>query len=209
MNNNLKIVIMVIVILSIILFAYSNLQNKNNIAENYNQENIMNSIEDINIISSNQIRDIAKEETEISSFSTPLAGDANRLENIRLSCNTINNTILNNGETFSFNDIIGEPTEDKGYKEADVLVETSLTKGVGGGNCQVSSTLYNACLAIPEIEIIERHPHKKPVTYVEEGKDASVSYGILDLKFKNNTGSTIKIYMNSEEDKVTAKIVKF
>ncbi len=208
MNNNLTITVMVIVVLAIIMFAYFNLQNKNNIAENNNQENIFNSIQNINIIPTNEIENTPKVETEISSFSTPLAGDANRLENIRLSCSTVNGTTLKNGETFSFNDIIGEPTEDKGYKEADVLVETSLTKGVGGGNCQVSSTLYNACLAIPEIEIVERHPHKKPVAYVAEGKDASVSYGILDLKFKNNTGSTITIYMDSENNAVTARIVK-
>ncbi len=147
-------------------------------------------------------------EMNLSTFSTPLAGDENRLENIRISCETINGTILKNGESFSFNDVIGEPTPEKGYKEADVLVETELSKDYGGGNCQVSTTLYNACLNTPGIEITERHPHKKSVAYVEEGKDASVSYGVLDLKFINNTGSTIKIYMNSENNQVTASIFK-
>lgn len=208
MNKYIKILIIILVVIVILVIATYITKNSNlNKSEENKQENIINSIENISIIPQNEISMQVKE-TEISSFSTNLAGDANRLENIRISCNKINGTILKNRESFSFNDIIGEPTEDKGYKEADVLVETTLTKGFGGGNCQVSSTLYNACLAVPEIEVTERHPHKKKVAYVEEGKDASVSYGILDLKFINNTGSSIKIYMNSDDNKVTAKIVK-
>ena len=178
--------------------ASKNIENDSN--ENINQyyENILNEI------SNNEFQ-----EKELSIFSTPLAGDEARLHNIELSCNTINGTKLKNGETFSFNDLIGEPTQEKGYMEADVIVGTKLTKGVGGGNCQVSTTLYNACLSIQGIEIVERHPHKRKVTYVEEGKDASVSYGTLDLKFKNNTGKDITIYMKSEENQVTARIVTF
>ncbi len=207
MNKYIKILLIIVVVAFIIIAFYLYKSNINNTSKTTSQNEIMNSIENTNIVSSNELVE-AVQETELSSFSTSLAGDENRLENIRLSCSTINGTTLKNGETFSFNDIIGEPTADKGYKEADVLIETKLTKGFGGGNCQVSTTLYNACLAVPEIEIVERHPHKKTVAYVEEGKDASVSYGVLDLKFKNNTGSTITIYMDSENNAVTARIVK-
>lgn len=73
--------------------------------------------------------------------------------------------------------------------------------------CQVSTTLYNAALAVPDIEITERHGHDKPVHYVEEGKDATVSYGSVDLKFTNNTGKDIKIYASSDDTIVTVKIV--
>lgn len=189
-----------------VVFLFSKNNNKN-VSEQNKQSEIINSIENTSESSLNETAEPIQE-IELSNFSTNLAGDENRLENIRLSCSTINGTILENGESFSFNDIIGEPTEDKGYKQADVLVDTKLTKDFGGGNCQVSTTLYNACLNTQGIEVTERHPHKKKVAYVEEGKDASVSYGVLDLKFTNNTGSTIKIYMDSENQKVTARIVK-
>lgn len=205
MKNKTKSVIFIpLVFLAIPLVFFFSKSNNKEVSEINKQNEIINSIENTNITSQNETH----QEIELSNFSTNLAGDENRLENIRLSCNTINGTILKNGESFSFNDIIGEPTEDKGYKQADVLVDTELTKDFGGGNCQVSTTLYNACLNTSGIEVTERHPHKKQVAYVEEGKDASVSFGVLDLKFTNNTGSTIKIYMDSENEKVTARIVK-
>ena len=230
MNKNTKTFIIICIIIGIflVIFLVSNKINKSytvnetaksrkidNIINNYlnenTQNNIVNSIDNLNINSLNEYlekNNTSVEEKEISSFSTPLAGDENRLENIRISCNAINGKILKNGETFSFNEVVGQPTEEKGYKEADVIIGTKLEKGLGGGNCQVSTTLYNACLNIKEIEIVERNPHKRKVAYVEEGKDASVSYGTLDLKFTNNTGSTIMLLMNSEDNKVTAKILK-
>ncbi len=189
--------------------------NKDNLGNIYLSENksnnIVNYTDNLNINTLNEYlekNNTSIEEKEISSFSTPLGGDENRLENIKISCNTINGKILKDGETFSFNEVVGKPTEERGYKEADVIIGTKLEKGLGGGNCQVSTTLYNACLNIKEIEIVERNPHKRKVTYVEEGKDASVSYGTLDLKFTNHTGSSIMILMNSEDNKVTAKILK-
>lgn len=199
-------IIFFLIILIITLVAYIS-NNKISVRQNDKQNQILNNIENSNIVDVNDIEENITYE-EISSFSTDLFGDENRLENIRLSCNTINGTTLKNGDSFSFNDIIGEPTLDKGYKEADVIIGTKLTKGIGGGNCQVSTTLYNAILNIDGIEVTERHPHKRKVAYVEEGKDASVSFGTLDLKFTNNTGNTITIYMDSENQKVTARIVK-
>lgn len=148
-------------------------------------------------------------ETEIANFSTDLAGDTARLNNINITCLSINDTTVKPGDVFSFNSIVGMPSSEKGYMEADVIVGTKVEKGFGGGNCQVSTTIYNACLSVPGFEIIERNPHKKKVAYIEEGKDASVSYsGNLDFKFKNNTGSTIKIYTNSDDANVNCRIVK-
>ncbi len=211
MKKNILIYIIIAVIILFAVFFFINNSTQTNLSENTESHNNQQSVKIQSSYTTNSFNNIAEpiEEKELSVFSTPLAGDENRLENIRISCNTINGTELKNGETFSFNDTVGEPTAEKGYKEADVIVETTLTKGFGGGNCQVSTTLYNACLNTQGIEIVERNPHKRKVAYVEEGKDASVSYGTLDLKFTNNTGKTIKIYMNSENEQVTARIVTF
>ncbi len=205
-----KIVVLITIIIiavAVFLFFYSKRANFSNSAKV--PSNIINEIEETNIISSNVVSFASKNpEVELASFSTNLFGDSNRIENIRLTCNAINGFTLKNGKTFSFNDIVGKPTADKGYKEADVIIGTKTEKGLGGGNCQVSTTIYNAILNIPNIEVIERNPHKKKVAYVEEGKDASVSYGVLDLKFKNNTGSPIKIYASIESETVSVKVVK-
>lgn len=80
--------------------------------------------------------------------------------------------------------------------------------GLGGGKCQVSTTLYNAVLAVPSIEVTERHAHSNKVPYIETGKDAAVSYGSYDLKFVNNTGKAIKIKAETDGKSITAKIVQ-
>lgn len=168
-----------------------------------------------NTVSTNEIGIAAHEvdeqyETELASFSTKLGGrDTSRSHNISITSSTINETIIKNGETFSFNEIVGEPTADKGYKEADSFDKNGETiQTLGGGNCQVSSTIYNVVLQIPDLKVTERHAHIKPVHYVAKDKDATVSYGSTDFKFKNNTGSDIKIYVNSDLNGVNARIVK-
>lgn len=168
-----------------------------------------------NTVSTNEIGIGAHEvdeqyETELASFSTKLGGrDTSRSHNISITSSTINETIIKNGETFSFNEIVGEPTADKGYKEADSFDKNGETiQTLGGGNCQVSSTIYNVVLQIPDLKVTERHAHIKPVHYVAKDKDATVSYGSTDFKFKNNTGSDIKIYVNSDLNGVNARIVK-
>lgn len=149
-------------------------------------------------------------EEELASFSTKLGGkDTPRSHNISITSSVINETIIKNGETFSFNGIVGEPTADKGYKEADSFDKNGETiQTLGGGNCQVSSTIYNVVLQIPDLKVTERHAHIKPVHYVAKDKDATVSYGSTDFKFKNNTGSDIKIYVNSDLKSVNVRIVK-
>ena len=144
---------------------------------------------------------------ELATYSTTIKDNSSgRLVNIRLTCNTLNGTIINPGDTFSFNNVVGEPTVEKGYQEATVIINHESEKGIGGGNCQVSSTLYNAILAIPSLVVTERHEHGKDVTYVPEGKDAAVSYGSLDLKFRNDTGNKIRIDLATDDKSITAKI---
>lgn len=148
-------------------------------------------------------------ETELASFSTPLkSGVANRIVNIKLTCGKINGYTLRNGETFSFNNLIGPCTAEEGYKEAEIYVNKQIKYALGGGNCQVSTTLYNAALAVPGITIVERHEHGKSVDYIQDGKDATVSYNTLDLKFKNETGNDLKLYASCDDINVYAKICK-
>ena len=149
-------------------------------------------------------------ENELTTFSTPLkSGVQNRITNIKLTCAKINERVLKNGESFSFNQIVGPCTAEEGYKEAEIYVNKKIQFALGGGNCQVSTTLYNAALAVPGIEITERNEHKgRSVDYIEDGKDATVSYNTLDLKFVNNTGKDIKLYAWCDDANVWAKITE-
>ena len=152
---------------------------------------------------------VNKEEIEIANFSTKIYNkDENRQNNISITCRTLSAKEIQPGETFSFCDVVGKATHDKGYEEADIYVNGKKEQGLGGGNCQVSTTLYNAVLQIPELEVIERHEHSGHVPYIEEGKDAAVSYGAYDFKFKNNTDAVIKIIMENTSDTITAKLIK-
>ena len=81
-------------------------------------------------------------------------------------------------------------------------------KGLGGGNCQISSTLYNAVLTIPSLKVIERHEHSNKVPYAKKGKDAAVAYGSYDFKFQNNSGNDLKLTFYVTSDNVTATIYK-
>ena len=177
--------------------------------DNKKQENIINEINNTYIPNNTVTVPTTPVETDVASFSTNLSGDSARLNNISITCNTINGTTIKNGDSFSFNSIVGQPSAEKGYQEADVIVDKKVEKGYGGGNCQVSTTIYNTALQVEGLNVTERHPHKKKVTYIEEGKDAAVSYsGGLDLKFTNNTGKDIKIYVSSDNDSVDARIVE-
>ena len=147
-------------------------------------------------------------ETVLAEFSTTIKSKAsNRWSNIQITCSKLNETTVESGKSFSFCQTVGKATEEKGYKKADVIVDKQVTQALGGGNCQVSSTLYNAILKVSDFKVTERHPHGKKVNYVPEGKDAAVSYGSKDLKFVNNTSNTIKIYASTDNKKVSIKIV--
>ena len=76
------------------------------------------------------------------------------------------------------------------------------------GNCQVSSTLYNAVLAVPDFTVVERHSHSRTVSYVEKDKDAAIAYGSIDFKFKNNSENSIKIYSSATSDSINVRIVE-
>ncbi len=126
-----------------------------------------------------------------------------RTENLRLACEAINGTILNPGEVFSFNDVVGERTEEKGYQPATIYDgEGDSVDGVGGGVCQVASTIYYAALYM-DLPTLMREPHMYEVTYVPVGCDATIFWDSgLDYKFRNNRENPIKIQANIDGGKV-------
>lgn len=146
---------------------------------------------------------------ELASFSTKVySKDSARQNNIAITCKTLNNTDIENGATFSFCNTVGKATSSKGYKEADIYTNGQKTKGYGGGNCQISTTLYNAILKIPSLKVTERHEHSNKVPYIQNGKDAAVAYGSYDFKFVNNTGHSIRIKADSSPNYVSIKLIK-
>ena len=129
---------------------------------------------------------------QLSSCSTEHTYNYNRTNNLTLACNAINGTVLNPGEVFSFNDTVGERTADKGYTSAIVYVGSESVEELGGGICQVASTIYDAAL-YAEMEITDREYHQFFVTYVPGGLDATVYYGSVDFGFRNNTDYPVRI----------------
>ncbi|HWQ71049.1 MAG TPA: VanW family protein [Desulfitobacteriaceae bacterium] len=125
--------------------------------------------------------------------------EVNRTENIRLAVQKLNGKLVKPGETFSFNDTVGPRSPADGYKIAPIFVKGQIVNDFGGGICQVSSTLYNALL-LADLPIIERNNHDLAVKYVPRGLDATVCYGILDLKFKNDTDGYILIKCKIEQN---------
>ena len=130
---------------------------------------------------------------ELSRFSTNYAAsNTNRTTNLVLAAGKINGTVLMPGETFSYNQVVGERTIAAGYKEAPIYVSGRVEDGLGGGICQITTTLYNA-VVYANLEIVERTNHQFVPSYVGAGRDATVVYGAIDFKFKNNRNYPIKI----------------
>ena len=127
---------------------------------------------------------------------TKVGGSANRKTNVKLSAAACNGVILLPGEEFSYNNTTGSRTADKGYLPAPIYVGDKSQDDVGGGICQTSSTIYFAVLHTT-LEVTERHDHKFNTGYVTQGMDATVFYGSLDFRFKNNTGYPVKIVTSS------------
>ncbi len=128
---------------------------------------------------------------EIGSFITYTGGGSGRVENIRLATEVFNYRLVAPGQTLSFNKTTGPTTAEKGYKLAPIIVGGRIVDGLGGGICQVSTTLFNA-VDEAGLQVVERYQHSKPVGYVPKGRDATVSHH-LDFKFRNNTNKYILI----------------
>lgn len=142
----------------------------------------------------------------LATYSTTYsASNVNRSTNIRLASAKINGIVLMPGETFSYNTTVGKRTAANGFKSAAVYSGGEVTTGIGGGICQVSSTLYNSVL-LSNLQIVERHNHGFNTGYVPAGRDATVSWGGPDFKFKNNRKYPIKIICSGTGGTITTKI---
>jgi vancomycin resistance protein YoaR len=129
----------------------------------------------------------------------------NRSTNVELAASKLNNIILLPGETFSYNKTVGKRTINNGFKEASIYTKNGIEYGLGGGICQVSSTLYNAVLEA-NLDIVERKNHSYSVSYVPLGRDATVSYGTIDFKFKNSRSYPIKLVSSAKNGIVSISI---
>jgi vancomycin resistance protein YoaR len=130
----------------------------------------------------------------LGEFSTKFnAADADRSTNIKVATNSANNVLIRPGEVYSVNETLGPRLAKYGYKDAKVIINNELVPGIGGGVCQVSSTLYNAVL-LSNLKIIERQNHSLTLSYVGLGRDATISGDYIDFKFMNNTNYPIYIY---------------
>lgn len=129
----------------------------------------------------------------LSEFSTKYAAsNKNRTTNLILAAKKINGTVLIPGETFSYNKVVGARTIQAGYKEAPIYVSGRVEDGIGGGICQITTTLYNA-VVYANLDIVERSNHQFVPSYAGPSRDATVVYGAIDFKFKNNRDYPIKI----------------
>jgi len=138
----------------------------------------------------------------ISSFSTSFSTSAaNRINNIELATKAINGTLLMPDESFSFNKTVGERTRGRGYKEAGVIIGDKIESGLGGGICQVSSTLYNTMLQA-NLKADERRNHSLPLGYIGKGLDATVDWGNIDFRFTNTLDKPIYIEGYTKDKRV-------
>lgn len=128
-----------------------------------------------------------------------------RAHNVALAAKAIDGIVIHPGREFSFNGIVGSRNESRGYQNAPVIVEGEYQDGIGGGVCQVSTTVFNAAL-LANLEITERFAHSKPTGYVPNGMDATVYYGVLDFKFRNNYSSPVEIHASAENGKLDVSI---
>lgn len=138
--------------------------------------------------------DLASIQDKLGEFSTKFnAADQDRTTNIKVATSSTSNVLVRPGEVFSVNETIGPRLAKFGYKEAKVIINNELVPGIGGGVCQVSSTLYNAVL-LSNLKVIERRNHSLPLSYIGLGRDATISGDYIDFKFMNNTNYPIYIY---------------
>lgn len=155
-------------------------------------------------------KNVAPPEKQVATFSTKIyTKDSSRQNNMNITASRLNGHIVKNGETFSFCNTLGPSSSKNGYQEADIYDnDGNKKKGLGGGNCQISTTLYNAVLAVPSLTVVERHAHSNYVPYIRKGKDAAVAYGSYDFKFTNNSGKDIKLLFEVTNSSVTASIIQ-
>ncbi|MDR1329023.1 MAG: VanW family protein [Oscillospiraceae bacterium] len=137
---------------------------------------------------------------------TYIDGSSNRLTNITLASEAINGTVLGPGEEFSYNGIVGERTAAGGYKSAGAYVGGRTVQEIGGGICQVSSTIYD-CVLHADLAVTDRRNHQFIVTYLPVGNDATVNWGTTDFKFKNSTDYPLRVETTVSGRTLSVKLI--
>lgn len=129
---------------------------------------------------------------QLGSYTTHVGGSAARISNVKLASTSVNGTVLNSGDIFDYNEVVGQRTAARGYQAAPAYVQGETVDEIGGGVCQPSSTLYLATLK-SNLEIVERYAHRYVPAYIPKGMDATVSWGGPNYRFRNNTDYPVKI----------------
>ena len=143
---------------------------------------------------------------QLSTFSTRYdASDEDRTTNLEIACQKLNGTVIMPGETFSYNETLGPRTYAAGYRNGKIYENGQVVDGLGGGICQISSTLYNAAL-MSDMEIVERRNHQFVTSYVDEGRDATVVYGSTDFRFKNTRTYPVRLVASAKGGIATVSI---
>lgn len=138
-----------------------------------------------------------------STYCSYYVNNKDRTTNLKIASKKINGTIIQPGETFDFNKVVGSRTSSKGYKKSHVFTgDDGVAMGLAGGICQVASTAFNAAL-LANVQIVERHQHSQRVSYVPLGRDAAISGNVQNFKWKNNTKYAIKVGMTVKGGKIT------
>lgn len=142
----------------------------------------------------------------LSTFSTRYdASDTDRTTNLVLACQKLNGKVIMPGETFSYNATLGPRTYAAGYRNGKIYENGQVVDGLGGGICQISSTLYNAAL-MSDMEIVERRNHQFVTSYVDEGRDATVVYGSTDFRFKNTRTYPVRLVASAKGGVATVSV---
>ncbi len=219
MDNKLKIRF-AIIFLSVICISFfsiscgrrDNDKNSKSIEEKLGNEKSLDNIQKQKLKGEQQNDDSYNEIIQmkayepISEYETPILDNSEgRVYNLNLASSKLTGYKVESGEVFSFNNVVGEADEKNGFKKAKVIIQKKAIIDDGGGVCQVSSTLYNSAL-IAGMEIIERHSHSRDVGYIDEGKDAAISYGEFDLKFKNTKPFPVKIEAYIKDGHMVVKL---
>lgn len=141
----------------------------------------------------------------VSSHTLTIGTGAGTLDNVRLAAASIDGLVVKAGSRFSFNEVVGQRTAERGYKVATTLFEGAETKDLGGGVCQVSTALYVA-LMYGGYKVLERHPHSTPRPYAWPGMDSSINWPDLDLRFENDDSHDVTIRAKVEGQDLTVTL---
>ena len=144
-------------------------------------------------------------DTRMSSYKTYYSGTSDRITNLQLGVRELDDTLVAPGSTFSLNEAIGERTEERGFRSAPVIIGNEYAEEIGGGTSQVATTAFNAAWEAG-LRISERNPHSLYISRYQLGRDATVYWPSLDLKFVNDTDTWVLVKGFAEGDGISIAI---